>query len=112
MSLGLLLGMTPVIGHFLGLPLDVRHVTLWSGIAALGAAAGNGGAIAAHMTAGALVGVATMVVLNLSVSFLLSLGMAARAYGLAPRDLRALCSAWFARLRRKPMDPLVPPRAP
>ncbi|NMO19236.1 gliding motility protein, partial [Pyxidicoccus fallax] len=30
-SLGVLLGMTPVLGQFFGLPLDVRHVTLSAG---------------------------------------------------------------------------------
>ena len=29
--LGFMLGMTPVVGHFFGLPLDVRHVTLSTG---------------------------------------------------------------------------------
>ena len=33
-----MLGMTPAIGHFLGLPLDVRHVTLNAGILALASA--------------------------------------------------------------------------
>src|SRR6185369_9782496 len=37
-SLGFMLGMTPAIGHFLGLPLDVRHVTLNSGILTLATA--------------------------------------------------------------------------
>lgn len=107
-SLGLLLGMTPVVGHFLGLPLDVRHVTLSSGILAFGAAAGGGGTMTAAVLAWACVGVATMFVLNLSVSFLCSLGMAARAYGFAPGDLRALGRAWLARLRRRPLEFIVP----
>jgi site-specific recombinase len=34
--LGFMLGMTPSIGHFFGLPLDVRHVTLSTGTLALG----------------------------------------------------------------------------
>ena len=34
--LGFMLGMTPSVGHFFGLPLDVRHVTLSTGTLALG----------------------------------------------------------------------------
>jgi site-specific recombinase len=37
-SLGFMLGMTPELGRILGLPLDVRHVTLNTGIMSLGAA--------------------------------------------------------------------------
>jgi hypothetical protein len=48
-----------------------------------------------------------MVLRMLSVSFLPL--MAARAYGPAPGDLRTVRSAWFARLRRKPMAFPVPP---
>ena len=36
--LGYLLGFTPVLGHFFGIPLDVRHVTLSTGTLALAAA--------------------------------------------------------------------------
>ena len=34
-ALGFMLGMTPAVGGFFGLPLDVRHVTLNSGILSL-----------------------------------------------------------------------------
>lgn len=74
--LGFVLGLTPVIGDFLGLPLDVRHVTLSSG------------AIAASIyTLGidlfydypiylAILGVIITGLLNLSVSFYISLRVA------------------------------------
>ena len=38
-ALGLMLGMTPVMGKFFGLPLDVRHVTLSTGALTLAALA-------------------------------------------------------------------------
>lgn len=109
-SLGLLLGMTPVLGHFLGLPLDVRHVTLSSGMLAFGAAAGGAEVITFAVLTWACVGVATMFVLNLSVSFLCSLFMAARAYGFTSADLRAVGRAWLARLGRHPLEFIVPGR--
>ena len=38
-SLGFMLAMTPVMGKFFGLPLDVRHVTLSTGALTLSVAA-------------------------------------------------------------------------
>ncbi len=108
-SLGFLLGMTPSIGHFLGLPLDVRHVTLSTGTMALAAESldyrwfGEGG------IARALAGIAVMFVLNLSVSFGLSLASAARAYGLPRRDLGELLRRLGRRFLRSPGEFLLPP---
>lgn len=110
-SLGFMLGMTPAIGHFLGLPLDVRHVTLNSGILSIaGTSLGQRwfgeGAFLLSVS-----GVAVMFVLNLSVSFLLALASAARAYELPAHDNAELVGGLFRRLRRTPLDFLVPPRA-
>ena len=108
-SLGFLLGMTPSIGHFLGLPLDVRHVTLSTGTLALAAETidyqwfGHGG------IARAVAGIAVMFVLNLSVSFGLSLASAARAYGLPRRDLAELLRRLGRRFLRSPGEFLLPP---
>jgi site-specific recombinase len=85
-SLGFMLGMTPAIGHFFGLPLDVRHVTLNSGILSLASTSlgyrwfGEGAFLLG------VVGVGVMFVLNLSVSFALALASAARAYELPAHD--------------------------
>ena len=108
-SLGFLLGMTPAIGRFFGLPLDVRHVTLSTGTLALAAASldnpwfGHGG------LARAAAGIAVMFVLNLSVSFALSLASAARAYGLPRRDLAELLRRLVRRFFRSPGEFLLPP---
>src|SRR5262249_54970516 len=88
-SLGFLLGPAPGFGRFLGLPIDVRHVTLSSGMLAF---AGSG--LRGWFTTGwffwALAGIATMFVLNLGVSFFLSLYTASRAYDLERRELAIL----------------------
>ncbi|MET0580817.1 MAG: hypothetical protein ABWZ08_02465, partial [Pseudoxanthomonas sp.] len=106
-SLGFMLGLAPVIGKFLGLPIDVRHVTLSSGMLAFGASGLEDG-----LTRGwfflALAGVATMFVLNLSVSFLLSLYTASRAYDLGARDLAVLGMRLLRRLVERPLDFLIP----
>ena len=110
-SLGFMLGMTPAIGHFLGLPLDVRHVTLNSGILSLAGTSlgqrwfGEGAFLLS------VAGVAVMFVLNLSVSFLLALASAARAYELPARDNAELLRGLVRRFKRAPLDFVVPPRA-
>ncbi len=106
-SLGFMLGLTPVFGMFLGLPLDVRHVTLSSGMLALACASLDG-----WFTTGwffwALAGVATMFVFNLSVSFFLSLYTAARAYELERRELAVLGMRLLRRLMTSPLDFVLP----
>jgi site-specific recombinase len=110
-SLGFMLGMTPAIGHFLGLPLDVRHVTLNSGILSLASTSlghrwfGEGAFLLS------VAGVGVMFVLNLSVSFLLALASAARAYELRARDNAELLGGLVRRFRRTPLDFFVPPRS-
>ena len=59
----------------------------------------------------ALAGVGVMFVLNLSVSFLLSLANAARAYDLPRRDLTELLRRIVRRFVRSPGQFLLPPRA-
>lgn len=110
-SLGFMLGMIPAIGHFLGLPLDVRHVTLNSGILSLASTSlgrrwfGEGAFLLS------VAGIAVMFVLNLSVSFLLALASAARAYELPAHDNSELLRGLFRRFKRTPRDFFLPPRA-
>lgn len=109
-SLGFMLGMTPAIGHFLGLPLDVRHVTLNSGILSLASASlgqrwfGEGAFLLG------IAGVGVMFVLDLAVSFLLALVTAARAYELPARENTALLRALYRHFRSAPLDFVIPPR--
>jgi site-specific recombinase len=109
-SLGFMLGMTPAMGHFLGLPLDVRHVTLNSGILSLASATlgqrwfGDGAFLLG------IAGVGVMFVLNLSVSFLLALITAARAYELPASENAELLRGLYRRFRSTPGQFFVPPR--
>lgn len=108
-SLGFLLGLAPVFGQFFGLPLDVRHVTLSSGMLAFGCAALDGWFSKGWFFL-ALAGVATMFVLNLSVSFGLSLYTAGRAYDLPRRELILLGGRLFQRFAQRPLDFVFPRR--
>jgi site-specific recombinase len=102
--------MTPAFGRFLGLPLDVRHVTLSTGMLALAAAAIDQNWIGEGLLLRAVAGIGVMFVLNLSVSFLLSLANAARAYDLPRRDLVELLRRLVRRFVQSPGQFLLQPR--
>lgn len=101
-SLGFLLGLSPPIFMFLGLPLDTRHVTL-----------STGSLVAAVMSLGprvfstadfwlAVSGIASMAVLNLLVSFSLALAVALRSKKVPFKTARQLVRVFLVRLLRNP----------
>jgi len=109
-SLGFMLGMTPAIGHFFGIPLDVRHVTLSTGTlflacGSLGEAWWSGG-----WFLNAFAGIVVMFVLNLGVSFALSLYMALRALEIPRADRTELLRRLLVHLFSHPGDFILPPR--
>lgn len=79
-SLGYLMGFTPVIAEFFGLPLDIRHVTLNTGMFAFAAAHYGSSAFHHLWLYSAIVSIAMMFVLNLGVSFAIASYVALRAY--------------------------------
>jgi site-specific recombinase len=78
--LGFLLGFTPEIARFFGLPLDVRHVTLSTGMLALAAARYGTAAFGHDWFYSAVAGIGITFVLNLGVSFSIASIVALRAY--------------------------------
>jgi site-specific recombinase len=109
-SLGMMLGMTPAIGLFFGIPLDVRHVTLSSGTLALASASLDADWYREGWFLRATAGVSVMFVLNLGVSFCLSLVTALRAYGFPRSDMLELLRRLARRFMRSPRDFFLPPR--
>ena len=99
-----MLGLVPAVLQFFGLPLEVRHVTLAMG--QIAAAAGSLGTDAMHAPGlwWALAGVVVTGALNVGVSFVLALHVAARSRGLALRERAALLRAVWLRLRHSPRD--------
>ena len=79
-SLGYLMGFTPVFAEFFGLPLDIRHVTLNTGMFAFAAAHFGAAAFTQIWLYTAILGIAIMFVLNLGVSFGIASFVALRAY--------------------------------
>jgi site-specific recombinase len=109
-SLGILLGMEPVIAAFFGLPLEVRHVTLSTGQLALASWSYGTGIFAQPVFWWAVVGIGAIGFMNLTVSFGLALGVAIRSTGRGAVSRRRLRRAVLGRLRAAPLDFLRPPR--
>lgn len=112
-SLGFMLGMTPALGHFLGLSwfFDVRHVTLSTGM--LFTACGS---LTDWYSNGfflfAMAGICMMFFLNLGVSFALSLWTAMHALEIPNADVRELLKRLGKRMLTHPGDFILPPKTP
>jgi site-specific recombinase len=108
--LGYLLGLSPVIARFFGIPLDVRHVTLNTGMVALAAAQFGREAFRHSWLYLAAAGVAVTFVLNLSVSFAIASIVALRAYNVPGREQREIFKFIFKQFLHAPMDFIFPRR--
>jgi site-specific recombinase len=109
--LGFMLGMTPTFGHFFGLPLDVRHVTLSTGTVALGIASRGPEVLGRGALIMAAFGIAVTFVLNLSVSFYLALRLALRAQDVSPSDHLEILRNLWRNFHARPRDFFFPPAA-
>jgi site-specific recombinase len=103
--------MTPALGRFLGLPLDVRHVTLSAGFLAASASTLGLEALRTREVWWAVAGLSSMGLLNVGVSFGLALSTAARAQGVKTPERAVLLGSFWRRIRRHPAD-LVRPQRP
>ena len=110
-SLGLLLGMTPVLAQFFGLPLDVRHVTLATGTLAAAASSLGWQVLATPQFWLAIAGIASVGVLNVGVSFACALTLALRARNVPARIRRLVFRAVLRRFSASPRSFLFPERA-
>ncbi len=109
-SLGVLLGMTPAICHFFGVPLDVRHVTLSAGTLAFAAASLPVEHLLHPDFLWAVAGIGVVAVMNLSVSFSLGLTAAVRSRGLKPLGVVRMARAVLAGGIRSLSDFILPPQ--
>jgi site-specific recombinase len=109
-ALGFLLGMTPVIGRFFGLPIDVRHITLSTSSLTFAACALGPIDALQEGAAAAMLGIGVIGLLNFGVSFALALLIALRAREVAGTQQRSLVRAVLARLRSAPREFFLPPK--
>ena len=108
-SLGMMLGLIPALLAFVGIPLDVRHVTLSTGSVA--AAIGVLGVETLKTPAlwWAVGGIASMGILNLVVSFALAFSMALRSQGLRSDMRRLLQRDVIEFVLHHPLKVILPP---
>jgi site-specific recombinase len=109
-SLGLMLGLTPAVAQFFGLPIEVRHVTLSSGQLAAAAGAQGLAIVQTGVFWWCVAGIAATGALNLAVSFFLAFRVALRSRGIRLSDRSRIYGAIRRRMRRAPASFLVPPK--
>ncbi len=107
-SLGYLLGFTPEFFAFFGLPLDVRHVTLNTGMFAFAAARFGPSAFSQVWLYSAIVGIAIMFVLNLGVSFAIASFVALRAYDVGHKERASILRYVLSQMISSPLQFLFP----
>jgi site-specific recombinase len=108
-SLGLMLGIVPVlVSFFVGLPMEVRHVTLSTGQLAAATGALGWPVLTTPAFWWCVAGIAATAVLNLSVSFGLAMRLAVRARGVALKDRRRIYRAIGRRFATHPLSFLFP----
>ena len=110
-SLGLMLGLVPVVAGFLALPLDVRHVTLSTGQVAAALGALGWEVLREPAFWWCVVALPLTGALNVGVSFVLALRVAVRSRGVKVKDRSRLRAAIWARVRRQPLSFVWPPRS-
>ena len=107
-SLGYLLGFMPVFWEFFGLPLDVRHVTLNTGMFAFAAARFGPSAFSQVWLYSAMAGIALMFVLNLGVSFAIASFVALRAYDVRHKERASILHYVLRQIVSSPLQFLFP----
>ena len=107
--LGFMLGMTPSVGHFFGLPLDVRHVTLSTGTLSLGITSRGPEVLGRGALIWAAIGIAVTFVMNLGVSFYLALRLALRAQDISPSENHEILRTLWRRFWADPREFFFPP---
>jgi len=104
---GVFLGSTASIGVFLGLNLDIRHITFASGNFALGLY-GSKFIIDIPTLIWSIVGIGIIGFMNFIVSFSLSLGLAFRSRNIPISEIKLLNKAIWAHFKSNPISFFIP----
>jgi site-specific recombinase len=104
---GVFMGSTASVGLFLGLNLDIRHISFASGNLAL-AIYGSKFHVANSMLFWGIFGVGVIGLINFLVSFALSLGLAFRSRAISIFELRFVTSAIWSHFKQKPISFFFP----
>ena len=98
---GVFMGSTASIGIFLGLDIDIRHITFASGNLALALYGANYN-IATDLLVWGVVGIGVIGLVNFLVSFGLSMGLAFRSRNIPFSELGPISKAIWKHFKRKP----------
>ncbi|PUE10854.1 recombinase [Limnohabitans sp. T6-5] len=109
-SLGFMLGLVPPILAFVGLGLDVRHITLSTGQLGAAAASLGWGVLQQNAWWWAVACIPLIGMLNVGVSFYLAFRVALRALNVGREGRQQIYQAIRQRLRRAPMSFFFPAR--
>jgi site-specific recombinase len=107
-SLGIMLGMTPSVGMFFGIPLDVRHVTLAAGGFSFALSSIGLNEFYNSDFILACFGIVAIGLLNLSVSFWLAMSVAIRARKIQSVGRKIIRKAIIKRLLSSPLEFFYP----
>jgi site-specific recombinase len=107
-AIGVLLGMTPVLAQFFGLPLDVRHVTLSSGTLTAAVVSLGWHTLLSGQFWLAFAGIVFIGVLNVGVAFSCALALAMKARNVPARVRRMVLRMVWRRLCTSPLAFLLP----
>lgn len=107
MWFGIFMGSTGVIGIFLGLNLNVRHITFASGNFALGLF-GKGFNVSNWTLFWSIFGIGIIGFVNFIVSFMLSLGIAFRSRNIQTAEIRYLFRSVLHHFKHKPISFFLP----
>jgi site-specific recombinase len=106
---GVFMGSTAIIGAFLGLNLDIRHITFASGNLALGLF-GVGFEVTPSLLFWGIFGIAAIGFVNFIVSFLLSLGLAFRSRNIPLSEVKYLFQSVWKHFKKRPLSFFIPMR--
>lgn len=98
---GVFMGSTAPIGAFLGLNLDIRHITFVSGNLALGLYGANY-IVSNELLFWGIFGIGVIGLVNFLVSFGLSLGLAFRSRNIPMYELKPIIKSVWKHFRRRP----------
>ena len=108
-ALGFFLGIAGPLGKVMGLPFDIRHITISAGNTAIGYY-GLEHNVPFSYTVVILAGVLMIGFLNFLVSFGLAFYVAVRSRGIQLKDYPELIGVVWKYFRQHPFDFLIPPR--
>jgi site-specific recombinase len=108
-SLGFFLGIAGPLGKVMGLPFDIRHITISAGNTAIGYY-GLDHQVPLALSVTIFLGVLAIGLLNFLVSFSLAFYVAVRSRGIQLKDYPEFLGILFRYFKKHPMDFFIPPR--